>query len=178
MRQFVSSEVDDLLLACAQFPWKPKHLAQLAPDVTSLPELTRQVLFMRIANALEDQLDFASQFSAKKHCDDVQAKPREEWGIEIGMALGHEALATEWKDELNKVAWGGRRNVEETSQGFVSSGASFSPGEVVAWNAVWLSQCHSALQSQMNLNVCALKRSGNNALRNGMTQGRLWPWRL
>ena len=117
MRQFVSSEVDELLVAYAQFPWKPKHLAQLAPEVTSLPERTRKVLFMRIANALEDQLDFAAQFSAKRHRDDDRAKSREEWGIEIGMALGHEALAGELKAELNQVAWVGAEALKKPASG-------------------------------------------------------------
>jgi hypothetical protein len=117
MREYVSNEVDDLLVAYAQFPWKPKHLAQLAPEVTSLPEHTRKVLFIRLANALEDQLDFASQFSAKKHRDDSQAKSREEWGIEIGIALGHDALAGELKVEMNKVAWTGAETLKKQASG-------------------------------------------------------------
>lgn len=117
MLQAVAPEVNALLEGYAKLRWKPDYLAEIEPVAADLPAEQQTLLWMRIANALEDQIHFASHYSTKRLRDQGSEKSRDEWAVEIAHTLGHHELANALAAELNAQPFPGIERLQRPGSG-------------------------------------------------------------
>lgn len=115
--QHVSPEVNALLEGYSKLRWKPGYLAEIAPVAADLPADQQTLLFMRIANALEDQTDLAAHYSTKRLRDRGSEKSRDEWAVDIARNLGHHELANALAAELNAQPFPGIERLQRPGSG-------------------------------------------------------------
>lgn len=65
VREAVGPEVEELVAEYAQLRWTPATMRALAGDVASLPEPTRRVVVLRVANALDDHRDLGMRYRGR-----------------------------------------------------------------------------------------------------------------
>jgi NAD(P)-dependent dehydrogenase (short-subunit alcohol dehydrogenase family) len=58
MRSVIGSKAEEYVAAFTRLDWSPKNIRQIARDLPSLSDLDRKMVFLRLANELEEFLDY------------------------------------------------------------------------------------------------------------------------
>jgi len=99
IKQFVSTEVEELLTAYTRLPWNDQAIKKIQSEVEDLPPLQRSVVFIRLANDLEDHLDLGLLYTSKSkkvsQSDPEVSHPL----VDIAHRVGCQGLALELAHE-------------------------------------------------------------------------------
>ena len=132
LKAYASDETADLVAEYSRLPWNRKTLDKLRTDPARLSSCNPEVIFMRLANDLEDRLDLGMLYSAKKSVGITGTVPADFAPVHIANQLGHHALAAELvevcvadaENSVPDVLITARRNsftIETSGPGFASS---------------------------------------------------------
>jgi (p)ppGpp synthase/HD superfamily hydrolase len=100
VRAAVGAEVEALVARYTTLPWSPSLAPQISATAAGLPALDQNVILMRLANELEDLIDWGSLYSAdaeRRLADIARALPA--W-IATARAFGRENLASRLSEIL------------------------------------------------------------------------------
>lgn len=94
VRAALGADVEALVARYTTLPWSPSLAPQIAGTAVALPALDRDVILMRLADELEDLIDWGSLYNAdaERRLEDV-ARALPSW-IATARALGREGLAS------------------------------------------------------------------------------------
>ncbi|HEV2063024.1 MAG TPA: hypothetical protein VGS00_00565 [Thermoanaerobaculia bacterium] len=100
VRAAVGAETETIVARYSTLPWSPSLAPQIAATAAALPALDRDVILMRLANELEDVIDWGSLYNAdaERRLEDL-ARALPAW-IATARAIGRESLASRLSETL------------------------------------------------------------------------------
>jgi (p)ppGpp synthase/HD superfamily hydrolase len=100
VRAAAGAEAEAIVARYTTLPWIPSLAPKVAATVATLPPLDRDVILVRLANELEDLVDWGSLYAAdaeRRRADLARALPA--W-ITTAQAIGRDGLARRLSDAL------------------------------------------------------------------------------
>lgn len=100
--QAVGDQVEAVVAHYTSFVWNTENIFAIRDKLSTLDQATRQVLLIRLANELEDHLDFGMLYCKKDQHARKKTSPN--LLVEVAKGLGHPALADWLADVFRETA--------------------------------------------------------------------------
>lgn len=103
LRELLGTEIEQLIHKYETLPWNPDAIRETALQASKIPPLEQDVLFMRLANELEDALDDDALYSGSRKLGEMlsglppsieAARSLELSGLASEMQVRHDILAS------------------------------------------------------------------------------------
>jgi (p)ppGpp synthase/HD superfamily hydrolase len=134
VRQAVGRDVEDLIARYTQFDWNRQTIPLIRERVASLTAIEREVLIIRLANELEDHLDFGILYcgNAEQRREYIRSPLNQ--SVEMARALGLTELAAKLDAAFNDTLAADLPMALRTTHDytFVQAPASHSPRVKIA----------------------------------------------
>jgi (p)ppGpp synthase/HD superfamily hydrolase len=170
VRQAVGASVEDLVARYTAFDWNRNTIPRIRERVETLSPIERQVLVIRLANELEDHLDYGVLYcgNGEKRREYIRSPLNQ--SVDMARALGHTQLAAEldraFRETVSTELPLALRNPHDYT--FVQPPASHSPRPKVA---VRRYLDHRPRLARLVHPLAALRVSGGNPI--SMTDARI-----
>ena len=94
------SVVENIITRYQFFEWNEQSIQKIINNPTSLTDLQRQIVLLRLANELEEHLDFGMLYCKKSDYEGKKIRP--ELVIELAKCSGYSSLENQLRDAFRK----------------------------------------------------------------------------